>query len=567
VVTQRQSGDQAVEQLEQAPPTTWSFGMSVREILELPLMGSAVVLAGGRGIDRVVQRLNMMEVPDVLPWVRPGEMLVTSGYPLRDLNPRQLARLIRDLSARGLSGLCIKLGRFVSELAPSVLKAAEAKDFIIVSMPAELSFTDLLGAVLGEQLDRQEAALRASDEIDRLLLKILVEGGGHQEIAGSIASWVGVPVAIVDADGLILGAAPTGPREQLRVRGSNRVRLRGIPYDDADILAMDGSLAAACVRSGTAVQGYLIADAQTSTDKQSQPDQGPNDQQLSAGQLLAIRRATPVVALAFARANEILAVEARYRGDFLRAVLTATTRADEDVHEHAGLLGWQLEGDLLVLAGEPPRHGGGIGSGQASARIARILQREMLTRWPGVAVHGYASEIVAIAPAEAKDQLPAVLRTVRSHVAGAERDFRFGVSRPVYGAQEVPTGYRQAREALLVAVREGRDAAITPFDDIGLARVVAVMAESDQADEVVADALAPLLGDRNGEELLVTLERFLATNCNVAATARSLHFHYNTVRYRVARIEALVGSFVDDAERRAELMTACRLRHALIRRQ
>jgi purine catabolism regulator len=162
-------------------------------------------------------------------------------------------------------------------------------------------------------------------------------------------------------------------------------------------------------------------------------------------------------------------------------------------------------------------------------------------------------------------ELLAALRTVRAHLPSAERDFHLGTSRVVDGHQRLPEAYRQAREALQVSLRSEPAPEVVAFDDIGLARMVAVMTESELAAEVVSDALGPLLVERNGEELLLTLETFLGTNCNIAATARALHFHYNTVRYRTARLATLLGPFVEDAERRAELLTACRLRRALHR--
>jgi purine catabolism regulator len=363
-----------------------------------------------------------------------------------------------------------------------------------------------------------------------------------------VAGWLGVPVMITDADGLIAGAAPAGARES----SGGRLDVRSIPHAEDDVLASGPDVTAACIRSGATVQGYLLAETR--------------GHELTVGQALALRRAAPVVALAFARASEVAAVEARYRGDFLRAVLAGTTRADQDVHEHAGRLGWALDGELVVGVGEPADLGPDAGPGEVSARIARVLERELCRRWPGAVVHGYASEVVAIMPADARDHLDAVVRSTRAHLSAAERGFGFGISRVVDDIGGVPTAYRQAREALLIAARDRQGTGFTSFDNIGLARLVAVMAESDQAHTVVADALQPLLSDRNGHDLLATLESFLSHNCNVAATARELHFHYNTVRYRVSRIEELLGPFVDDAERRAELMAACGLRRALQRR-
>ena len=530
--------------------------MTVAEVMALPQMASSRVLAGAEGLSRTVQRLNMMEVPDVLPWVRHGELLVTSGYPLRDLSDDELVQLLRELSDRGLSGLCIKVGRFVPRLSPKALAVADEAGFAVVSMPPSLSFTDLLGAVLTEQLDRQEAALRASDEIDRLLLTSLLQGGSHREIAAALSGWVDADVSIVDADGAVLArasphAAPPGatPATDDDAAGQERVDVADLPHDDADVLASSGDLTAACIRRGGTVDGYLVAAGQ----------RGP----LGPGQLLAVRRAAPVAALAFARAREIAAVEARYRGDFLRTVLTGTTSAGVDVAEHARMLVWELQRELVVGVAEAPA--AGADPRDACARIARALDRELASRWSGCAVHGFASEVVIILPAVPRARLLAALREVCARLPAPDRELHLGTSRVVEGPQRLPEAYRQAREALQVSLRSAQVPEVVAFDDIGLARMVAVMTESDLAAPVVADALGPLLAERNGEEMLVTLETFLGANCNIAATARALHFHYNTVRYRVSRLEALLGGFVDDAERRAELLTACRLRTALRR--
>src|SRR5207302_460032 len=83
-------------------------------------------LAGASGLDRVVQRLNVMEVPDILPWVKPHELLLTTGYPLRDA-PDALVDLVAELDERGLAAMAIKLHRYIDALPPQMLAEADRR--------------------------------------------------------------------------------------------------------------------------------------------------------------------------------------------------------------------------------------------------------------------------------------------------------------------------------------------------------------------------------------------------------------------------------------------------------
>ena len=47
----------------------------LRDVLQIDLLKGAEILAGENGLDNSILSVNVMEVPDVLEWVRSGEFL------------------------------------------------------------------------------------------------------------------------------------------------------------------------------------------------------------------------------------------------------------------------------------------------------------------------------------------------------------------------------------------------------------------------------------------------------------------------------------------------------------
>src|SRR5687767_11610557 len=111
-----------------------SAPMSVAKMLTLPAFSGAEVVAGARGLDRVVRRANVMEVPDIVPWLRAEGLLLTTGYPLRETTSG-LRGLVADLDDRGVSALAVKLHRYLDALPDAMLAEADRRGLPVVVVP------------------------------------------------------------------------------------------------------------------------------------------------------------------------------------------------------------------------------------------------------------------------------------------------------------------------------------------------------------------------------------------------------------------------------------------------
>ncbi len=475
-------------------------GVSLREALGLPALQGVRVLAGGDGLHRMVRFVNVMEVPDILDWVKPDELLLTTAYPLRD-DRAALSELVPRLAQRGLAGLAVKPARYIDEVPPVMREAADRLAFPLLELPPETALADIINAVLSLILNRQALRLARSAAVHERFTAIVLSGGGAREIAHVLAELIDCPVALVDAQGEVLA------------------RSSGFP---ADALADFASLGAYLqpIQAGPDVLGATVVL--------------PGSTALADDQLMAIEHASTVAALRLVQARVLAEADRRFQATCLDELVTGHLTDWAVLHERASAFGWDLSVPRAVLLAEIE----GVGERHRLLDGARgVLGRDAIIweRSAGVAALLPAGEIAERA------------RALQSRLSGLV--LRIGIGR-VYAD---PFAWRSSFTEALRALSLGRrgSGGVYAYEDLGLHRLLLACPAAELA-AFRDDALGPLLAyerEHSGCSLLLTLAAFLENNRNIAATARALFVHYNTVRYRLERIEHLQGPFIDDARR------------------
>jgi purine catabolism regulator len=134
------------------------------------------------------------------------------------------------------------------------------------------------------------------------------------------------------------------------------------------------------------------------------------------------------------------------------------------------------------------------------------------------------------------------------------------VSRAAAAPGGLPVAYEQARTAIRIGRRLHGAGTRASFDRLGVHRLISLIPDSGELRGFVDEVLGPLAADSpDNADLRHTLAVLLDTNCNVAEAARRLHFHYNTLRYRIGKLERMVGPFTTTATLRLDLGLALRV--------
>jgi purine catabolism regulator len=535
-----------------------SPGVRVRDILRLPAFADVTVAAGSGGLDRRVERANVMEVPDIIAWVKPRELLMTTGYPLRDA-PEGLAGLVRALDSAGVSALAVKLRRYLDELPHDMIEAADKAGFPLLLLPDDVTFDDLLTEVVGKVVQAQAGLAERNEAIGRELVSVVLHGGGLDELTAALHIEVGGPVFVTTPDGRVLANAPDDDCRALTEDGdlfAESGRFRSERFAPGSHHVGDRSVSVVALLAGTADHGRLVV-------VRRDPDCVAND-------FAILERAGAVAALAITKSLAVRAVEAKYRGDFVRDVLLRRAGPPEDVVAHFASLGWDVARPVVVIVAslDPVRD-----ADLDPAVDARTAQERFAGAWGTVvsrhdrsaAVVGFAQEVVVIVGAASgqapRDVVDGLVRAVSGDGGGGRRSFATGVSRVIDDPSAIADGYEQARRAVHVGRQLQGASSVAHFDDLGAFRLLSLIEDAQEVTNFVKEVLGELADDDAAEaaDMRSTLRVLLDTNFNVAETSRRLHFHYNTLRYRISKLEKIVGPFVTDPDLQLDLALALRV--------
>ena len=406
------------------------------------------------------------------------------------------------------------------------------------------------------------AALARIDALHTALTHIVLEGGDLGRIAAEVAGVLGGGVLVCSTDGREWAShLVDGDRERLTAAElldpTGRFRVERVGDEGTSVEAGEARMLR--VAAGGADLARLVF--------LRREGRVPEDD------VHALERAATVAALVITREQSITAVENKYQGDFLRELFAGRTLDATYVEEHAAAFGWSLDRPVVVVVAEldPPS----AGEEPPTSRQRRGWQERFSAAWrqvtqaldPGVPIVDFTSEVVTLLPVRDQAEVPAGADVVRRSVAavagdkgGGRRSFSVGASRVAASLDELPDSYNQARRAVEIGRRVKGPGSTTHFDQLGVHRLIALVPDAAELRSFALDVLGPL-AERTAEaaDLRETLQVLLDTNFNVAEAARTQFFHYNTMRYRVAKLERLLGPLSSDPHLRLDAAVALRV--------
>ena len=462
------------------------------------------LMSGGpEAPQREVRGAHAVEVDAPARWLGPDWVMLTTGVRLRR-NPAAQRELVEQLQAEGVSALGFGVGLGFDQVPAALVEVAREREFPVFAVPYETPFREIIHFVDSSLSGSEEHVFRRLTALQRYLVDALRTPQPEQAMVDRLAQFLEASVVLVGADGrpeIVAGKPP-----------------------------VSALLAEVCDQPPGLIELEVDGWYAVATPVATQADQATRRLVLASprrgfiGKLAkpAAEATAPLLA-AMARLSDVV----RDQEQAVKAALLAEALEPAEAHDPLPLaaraaafgLDFSSPARLVVIT----HRGGGDLASVRRELVAHLeqpgiphlahLREDSLT----VLVQGGDDEVRALS-----DAFPEVV---------------IGIGRPVTA---IADAHHSLRDAELAADRGGLDPErrIMRFEDFDLGTFLVSEIAPERLEPKVGEILSVLQANPPLHE---ALSAYFAHDLDIATSAAALHMHRNSLRYRLARAEQLLG--------------------------
>ncbi|MFF3616463.1 PucR family transcriptional regulator [Streptomyces sp. NPDC002580] len=532
------------------------------------------VRAGEDRLDVPVRWAHVSELADPVPYMEGGELLLITALTLDADDPDVMRRYVKRLAGAGVVGLGFAVGVNYDEIPKALVDAADEEGLPLLEVPRRTPFLAISKAVSAAIAADQYRAVTAGFAAQRELTKQALNDG-PEGLLGALAAQVDGWAALYDASGAVVATAPDWAGRRAARLTPDVERLRERPAPASAVVGGEDRVELHSLGTGRRPRAALAVGTAGA---------------LGTAERYAVHSAIALLTLTTERSRSLHAAEQRIGAAVLGMLLAGES-------DHARAVAGDLYGELLdapfrLIIAESVSASAGRAQADGRARVGAAAPTKPAAAGPGADGDplGGLAELVESAAARSGEAVLAVpdgerlvvlavdggaavtacgdhaatleaARTVpreqpagKAGAAGNPDELVVGLSAPA-GPIAARAAYKQAEQALSVARRRGRF--LVEHEELAAGSVLPLLA--DDAVRAFADGLLRALHEHDATgrgDLVASLRAWLSRHGQWDAAAADLGVHRHTLRYRMRRVEEILGRSLDDPDVRMELWLA-----------
>ncbi|MEW5808746.1 MAG: helix-turn-helix domain-containing protein [Actinomycetota bacterium] len=261
--------------------------------------------------------------------------------------------------------------------------------------------------------------------------------------------------------------------------------------------------------------------------------------------IFALHFACTLLGYELSHQRSLVELEESVRRELFEDLLAGTN--DDGAMARAEALGHDLRRPQYVIVAHSSAGPDSLAA--AAARAAAVL------RLPSI--RGRRGQLIVLLAASRPDPR-ALHRTLSEFLSPAT--CAIGIGSRCDAPSDIPQSFTEAQRALNVRLHSAAPSGASAFEELGFYRLIDAAHTRGAVEDFVREWLGTLLDYDSAKksELVFTLSKHLESGGNYDESAKALHIHRSTLRYRLARISELTGYDLRNVDIRFNLHAATR---------
>lgn len=530
------------------------MSITVRQALQLPELSEVKVVAGEMGLEREISSVITMEMPDISGYLKPGDLLLTTMYSIRDDEEKQ-RNLIPMLMEKHVAALMIAPMDAGRDIPAFMREQADAYGIPLLSLKYGTAFSDILDPILQRVIGAQTALLRKNADINRRMINLLIHGGGFSKIANMIHQENRLPVVICSVTGAVLADVGEFDRSAVNVYELSNIKTAS---DKQPVLYT-------MVEYKVWVCPITYANEHYATILIIIPPTSPCDG-LSECQI--VEQASHIIVLEVTRSQKKKSVEHRFRAEFIENIIHRRIDRLDRAIAMGREYGWDLSGAFIpvILKTDTQSFPGDAMTAMTDAYITPrgsfdgFMSRHLDIAYISIDMNYETLLLFLVLPGD-KAGRALRMEILEEFAAHSNGHVWIGVGRTIENILRLPAGIVQAEQAAYIAKKTEHVAHMMEYERMGVYRILAENTDEREKKRFVHDVLGGLLSApiELQCELLRTLKAYFSCGFNMRQAAKQLFIHHNTMSYRLAKIEELTGCDLKNFEESLDMQIALKM--------
>lgn len=179
------------------------MSVTLRWLLEGSSLEGLHCVACPEQLDASINSVNVLDNLDVVKWIKPHELVLSSGYLF--MNDEAIQRqLIRDLRQVNCAALCVKSRRFFQKIPDAMIQEAAQVGLPLIELPFFYSFSDISRVVYERLFYQRTFKSRRELKLLSSLTGPLFAGGSLNDMLLCIVQQYRTPAMLLKRDGVCI---------------------------------------------------------------------------------------------------------------------------------------------------------------------------------------------------------------------------------------------------------------------------------------------------------------------------------------------------------------------------